>query len=87
MVLKLKASIVPVLRTIVGGVYGYIVIILSPATYANIASIHPFIVPAPHRPLNVGKNATQFQIAHATALDHSQLLYVPTSRSYSFNKY
>ena len=59
-VLQLKANTVSVPCTLDSGTYAYIIIIMSPVTYATITLMNPFIVPAPLKPLNVASNTTQY---------------------------
>ena len=67
MMMQLKSNAVSIPYTI-DGVYEYIYSILSPVTYADLATMTPFIVPVPPGPLSAANNTTQYQIVHTTVL-------------------
>ena len=66
MTLQLNSNTFSVPCTLGSCAYGFIGIILSPVTYATLALVYLFIVPAPPELLNVANKTTQYQIAHLT---------------------
>ena len=77
--LQLKVNTIPIPCTLDRGVERLIGIISSPVMYTTIALMSPFTIPAHQELLNIAKNATQYQIAHARAHHESA---THTSRTY-----